>query len=70
MLIAWRQSQIVYTTYLTLSPKILYVGLAPCATRRGGFLALCCEYSQPSPKPLSILGAMIPVSVESRTALR
>ena len=56
---------------LTLSPKTLYVGLASRVPPDGvGFLALLCTGSQPSPKMLGILGALIPVSAESRTALR
>lgn len=39
MLRAWQQSQIVRTTYPTLSPKTHYCGIGlPCATRRGGFI--------------------------------
>ena len=58
-------------TYLTLRPKAHYCGLASRVPPDGvGSLALLCIGSQPSPKKLGILGAMVPVSVEPRTALR
>lgn len=54
---------------LTLSPKTLYRGLAS-RVPPDGVGSWHRSNGQPSPKRLGILGAMIPVSVESRTALR